>query len=71
MDMYVRLSYDEYKAVEAQMRALRESTHTTVDGYYHKSIRIRIGNLTLEFHGPIVKAAEVVQAEVRKGPSDK
>ena len=60
MDMYMRLSYDEYKEVERQMRAFKESVHTSVDGYYHKSFRMRIGDLQLEFHGPIVKAQESI-----------
>ena len=61
MDVYLRLSYDEYKAVERQMREVKESVHTSVDGYYHKSIRIQVGEgLLLEFHGPIVKAQEAI-----------
>lgn len=55
---YVQMTHEEYKAMEAAMRAFKETTHTSVHGFYHKSVKIPIGAVTVEFHGPIVKAAE-------------
>lgn len=55
---YVRFSHEEYKAFEEACRAFRETIHKTVTGYYHKSIRLPVGDTMWEFHGPIVKAAE-------------
>lgn len=57
-DIYTRFSHEEYKAFEEACREFAETIHTTVTGYYHKSIRLPIGDLVFEFHGPIVKAAE-------------
>lgn len=58
-DIYTRLGYDDYKSLERQMKKFDETIHTTATGYYHRSIRLSIGpHLTLEFHGPTVKAAE-------------
>ena len=58
MDFYVNLTHAQYKALEAAMRAFEETTHTSVEGFYHKSIRVPVGDATFEFHGPAVKAAE-------------
>ena len=58
MDMYIHLSYKEYKAAEKAMREFNETTHTTVTGFYHKSIRIPLGDSSIEFHGPAVKSSE-------------
>lgn len=57
-DVYARLDYKAYKKLEAQLRRwdLIETTHTSVDGYYHKALRLDIGDLTLEIQGPAVKA---------------
>ena len=57
-DIYARLTYDEFKALETACKEFRETVHKTVTGFYHKSIRLPIGDLSMEFHGPIVKAAE-------------
>lgn len=56
-DIYIRLGYDDYKSVERQMRDFDsiETAHTSVDGYYHKAIRLRIGDVTFELQGPLVK----------------
>ena len=55
---YLSLSYEEYKRLEDQMKAFGETVHTSTDGFYHKSIRLRINDdLIIEFHGPLVKAA--------------
>lgn len=52
---YIHLSYEAYKALERQCREWKETTHTTVTGFHHKSIRLNIdGNLIMEFHGPLV-----------------
>ena len=56
---YMMLDYEAYKSVEQQMREFKETTHETAPGFYHRSIRIRIDpDLIIEFHGPLVKAAE-------------
>lgn len=57
-NQYVQMTYEEYKAMETAMREFKETSHTTVTGFYHKSIRIPMGDGTIEFHGPIVMAAE-------------
>jgi len=68
-DLYMRLGYEEYKALEDQLYRYRalETVHESTGGYYHKSFRLKIGDLTLEFHGPIVKAAQEELAEGRFG----
>lgn len=53
--IYMHISYEEYKALEEQMRAFKETTHTSVDGFHHKSIRLWVSDDTImEFHGPLV-----------------
>lgn len=53
--MYLHLQYEDYKALEEQMRAFKETSHKTERGFYHKSIRLKIGSdLIMEFHGPLV-----------------
>ena len=65
MNLYASLSYDDYKNIEAQMRAFKETSHRSEQGYYHKSIRLKITpDVTLEFHGPLVQAA---QLELERG----
>jgi len=56
-EIYVRLTYEEYKRFEEQLKNYEklETTHTTVDGFYHKSFRLKIGDIVLEVHGPSVK----------------
>ena len=54
-DMYCNLTYDEYKQLERQCRAFKETEHGVDTEYYHKSIRLEIGGVTFEFHGPNVK----------------
>ena len=58
MEIYIRLSHEDYKAMEDAAKAFKETVHTTVTGFYHKSIRLPIGESVIEFHGPAVKAAE-------------
>lgn len=53
--IYMHLKYEDYKQVEIQMRAFKETTHHTTGGFYHKSIRLRLDNgLIMEIHGPLV-----------------
>jgi hypothetical protein len=56
-DIYARLDYRGYKRLEEQLRNWEqvETVHTTVDGYYHKALRLDIGDITLEIQGPAVK----------------
>lgn len=56
-DIYLRLDYRTYKALEDQMKRYPEceTVHTSVDGYYHKAIRLDVGGLVFEFQGPAVK----------------
>lgn len=52
---YMHLDYEGYKALEEQMRAFNETTHKSTGGFYHKSIRLKVGpDLIIEFHGPLV-----------------
>ena len=58
-DLYMRLTYEQYKGLEDQLRRFEEieTTHRTVDGGYHKAFRLHItDSLILEFQGPLVKA---------------
>ena len=56
---YMQLPYEEYKELERQMREFKETTHKSEVGFYHKAIRLRIsGDLTMEFHGPLVLAGQ-------------
>ena len=62
--IYTQLSYDEYKELEKAISFLKETVHTTVSGFYHKSIRLPIGkDHWIEFHGPIVMAQESLGGE--------
>ena len=57
-DLYMRLTYEQYKGVEDQLRrfAELETTHRTVDGGYHKAFRLKVTDtLIIEFMGPLVK----------------
>ena len=57
-DIYVRLTYDQYKAFEAALKKFEEleTAHTSTEGFYHKSFRLPVGDISLEVHGPIVKS---------------
>lgn len=53
--MYIHLTYENYKRLEEQMKAFKETTHKTVTGFHHKSVRLQIDESTvMEFHGPCV-----------------
>lgn len=64
-DIYVSLGYEEYKRFENAMDSpSREKLHSSDDNrYYHKSIRLPLGDVFLEIHGPVVKAGRVEEAE--------
>ncbi len=58
---YIHLAYEDYKNLEEQMKKFAETTHTTTGqgNFYHKAIRLQITpNLTMEFHGPLVRGGE-------------
>lgn len=53
--IYLHLAYEQYKTLEDQMRAFKETSHRSEGGFYHKSIRLQIDdNTIMEFHGPLV-----------------
>jgi hypothetical protein len=53
--MYLHLTYEAYKTMEQQMKEFKETSHTSTGGFYHKSVRLKIGDdLIIEFHGPLV-----------------
>jgi hypothetical protein len=54
--MYLHLSFEDYKAVEAQCKAWNETTHKSGgDLFYHKACRIKVNDgLIIEVHGPLV-----------------
>lgn len=59
-DLYVRLTYTQYKALEEQLRdfASLETTHESGnmdEKFYHKSFRFNLGDILVEAHGPLVK----------------
>ena len=57
-DLYMRLTYEQYKNLEEQLMRYKqiETTHKTVDGGYHKALRLHVtDSLVIEFMGPIVK----------------
>ena len=57
--LYIGIGYEEYKNIEAQMRAFAETVHRSMPGdFYHKSIRLVVNDdLIFEFHGPLVRQA--------------
>ena len=57
MDWYCHLTYSQYKSLEGQLKQMQETVHKSVEGFYHKSIRLNVGGVCFEFHGPMVKAA--------------
>ena len=51
----MHLTYENYKALEEQMRAFKETSHKSTGGFYHKSLRVKVDDsLIMEFHGPLV-----------------
>ncbi len=57
-DMYFNLTYDQFKELEKAMKEFPETSHGEGTDYYHKAVRIPVGDLTIEFHGPVVKARQ-------------
>ncbi len=59
-ELYVHLSYEEYKKFEAAIRAgfdSMEKSHTSggKDSHmYHNSVRLPLGDIIMEVHGPVV-----------------
>lgn len=59
-EIYVRLTYDQYKRLEEELKRFDELETTHESGnlsnqFYHKSIRLHLGDILLEVHGPLVK----------------
>jgi len=57
-DIYMRLTYEQYKKLEDQLERFKEleTTHRTVDGGYHKAFRLQVTEtLIFEFQGPLIK----------------
>lgn len=59
-ELYVRLTYDQYKRLEEELKRFEEleSTHESGnlnDQFYHKSLRFHLGDIAVEAHGPLVK----------------
>jgi hypothetical protein len=69
-DVYMRLDYRAYKHLEDQLKRWKEleTVHTTVSGYYHKALRVEVGDLTIEFQGPAVR--EPVKEDAKKKEAD-
>jgi hypothetical protein len=55
-DIYIRLNYKEYKALERAMREVKETTHMEGTDFYHKALRLPISEgVVIEFYGPGVR----------------
>ncbi len=59
-DLYVRLTYEQYKLLEEELQnfAALETTHESSgqdERFYHNSFRFHLGDITIEAHGPLVK----------------
>lgn len=57
-DLYMRLTYDQYKSLEDQLARFSEleTSHRTVEGGYHKAFRLQVTeSLIIEFQGPLIK----------------
>lgn len=57
-DMYMRLTYEQYKSLEDQLLRFKEleTSHRTVEGGYHKAYRLQVTEtLLIEFQGPLIK----------------
>lgn len=57
-DIYINLTFQQYKEMERQARAFEETTHGEGTEYYHKAFVLNIGDVRFEFHGPNVKARQ-------------
>lgn len=59
-EIYVRLTYDQYKRLEEELKnfSALERTHTSggkEEMFYHNSFRFHLGEIVVEAHGPLVK----------------
>lgn len=59
-ELYVRLTYDQYKRLEAELSnfSALETTHSSGskgEQFYHNSFRFHLGEIVVEAHGPLVK----------------
>ena len=59
-DLYVRLTYEEYKQLERELKHFSELETTHQSGekdeqFYHNSFRFHLGTIMVEAHGPLVK----------------
>ncbi len=59
-ELYVRLTYDQYKRLEEELRNFNrlEKTHSSgskAEQFYHNSFRFHLGDILIEAHGPLVK----------------
>ena len=53
--MYIHLTYEAFKDLERQCKEFKETSHRSEGGFYHKSLRLKVGDdLIMEFHGPLV-----------------
>lgn len=61
--IYMSLKYEDWKALEEQCKNFSEieTSHTTTAGFYHKAFRLTLGDLLIEFQGPLVKAPQTVE----------
>ena len=70
---YMSLSYEDYKTLEDACLNFKEkeTVHTSHGGFYHTSFRIELEGMKIEFHGPLVKAAEIEEECQYKSPAQK
>lgn len=59
-EIYVRLTYDQYKRLEEELNSFKllEKVHTSGEKgeqFYHNSFRFHLGDIVVEAHGPLVK----------------
>ena len=67
---YIALSYEDFKELEKQAKRFAETEHTSVEGFYHKSWRVKLpSGFVLEFVGPRVPAG-YHQTEKKYTPPD-
>ena len=66
-DLYLSLNYNQYKQLEEQLRNWEsiETTHMTMDErFYHKALRLDMGDIVLEIQGPRVMAPPIVEEDI-------
>ena len=66
--IYLSLPYEAYKGLERQCLSFKEqeTSHTTTAGFYHKAFRLDLGDLLIEFQGPLVAGAGLPPQETRE-----